>query len=74
MTKSSALLTAALATFAIVAFAGNSLLARAALADGAIEAGAYSVIRLAAGAVVLLPFLNARPSRADLPGAIALAV
>lgn len=74
VTRSNALLTVGLATFAIAAFAGNSLLARAALADSAIEAGAYSSIRLAAGALVLLPFLSARPSRADLPGAIALAV
>lgn len=62
-----------LAALAICAFAGNSLLARAALADGAIEAGAYSAIRLASGAIILLPFLGARPSRSDLPGAIALA-
>jgi len=64
----------ALAALAIAAFAGNSLLARAALADGAIDAGAYSAIRLASGAIILLPFLSARPSRADLPGAFALAV
>ncbi|MEP0392788.1 MAG: DMT family transporter [Erythrobacter sp.] len=63
-----------LASLAIAAFAGNSLLARAALGDGAIEAGAYSAIRLAAGAIILLPYLSVRPSRSDLPGAIALAV
>ncbi|MEM7666472.1 MAG: DMT family transporter [Pseudomonadota bacterium] len=74
MIRSNMLLTALLATFAIAAFAGNSLLARAALADGAIEAGAYSAIRLASGALILLPFLGARPSRADMPGAIALAI
>lgn len=62
-----------LAALAITAFAGNSLLARAALADGAIEAGAYSAIRLVSGAIILLPLLGARPSRKDLPGAIALA-
>lgn len=62
-----------LAIFAIAAFAGNSLLARAALADGTIEAGAFSAIRLASGAIVLLPFLSVRPSRKDLPGAFALA-
>ena len=72
--KNSVALTALLAALAVSAFAGNSLLARAALADGAIEAGAYSVIRLASGALVLLPFLGARPSRRDLPGACALAV
>ena len=62
-----------LALLAIAAFAGNSLLARAALADGAIEAGAYSAIRLASGAIILLPFLAAKPLRSDLPGAVALA-
>ncbi|MEP2735527.1 MAG: DMT family transporter [Erythrobacter sp.] len=66
--------TVILASLAIAAFAGNSLLARAALVDGAIEAGAFSAIRLAAGALVLLPFLGAKPSRTDLPGAFALAV
>ncbi len=66
--------TAALATLAILAFAGNSLLARAALADGAIEAGAFSAIRLAAGALVLLPLLGRRPGLRDAPGAVALAV
>ena len=72
--KSPLWLVAILAMIAIAAFAGNSLLARAALADGAIEAGAYSAIRLASGALVLLPVLGAKPSRADLPGALALAV
>ncbi|MBD2842958.1 DMT family transporter [Erythrobacter rubeus] len=67
-------LTLILATFAIIAFAGNSLLARAALADGAIEAGAYSAIRLAAGALVLLPVIGARPSMKDAPGAASLAI
>ena len=69
-----AALTLCLAAFAILAFAGNSLIARAALADGAIEAGAFSAIRLAAGALVLLPFLGRRPSMKDAPGAISLAV
>ncbi len=63
-----------LASIAILAFAGNSLLARAALADGAIEAGAFSAIRLAAGAIVLLPLIGARPSIKDAPGAVSLAV
>ncbi|MEP5508195.1 MAG: DMT family transporter [Erythrobacter sp.] len=64
----------ALATLAIAAFAGNSLIARAALADGAIEAGAYSFIRLASGALILLPVLSARPSTKDLPAAFALTI
>ena len=71
--RTSALATVLLAAMAVAAFAGNSLIARAALADGAIEAGAYSAIRLASGALVLLPFLSAAPSRSDWPGAAALA-
>ena len=63
-----------LSSLAILAFAGNSLLARAALADGAIEAGAYSVIRLASGALLLLPLLGRKPSVKDAPGAVALAI
>lgn len=72
--KNGPALTAILAMIAIAAFAGNSLLARAALGAGAIEAGAFSTIRLAAGALVLLPFLGRRPKAKDLPGAISLAV
>lgn len=68
----SAPLIIALGVLAIIAFAGNSLLARAALADGAIEPGAYSLIRLASGALVLLPFMKRTPKSADLPGALAL--
>lgn len=64
----------ALSALAIFAFAGNSLLARAALADGAIEAGAFSVIRLASGALILLPLIGRKPSWSDLPAALALAV
>jgi drug/metabolite transporter (DMT)-like permease len=63
-----------LAALAIAAFAGNSLLARAAIGSGAIEPGAFSAIRLAAGALILLPVLSARPSVKDLPGAFALAI
>lgn len=48
---------ALLAVIAIAAFAGNSVIARYALADGAIAPGAYSLIRLAAGALVLLPLV-----------------
>jgi drug/metabolite transporter (DMT)-like permease len=68
------LTTLALVSLALLAFAGNSLLARAALADGAIEAGAFSAIRLASGALILLPVLGRRPGLADAPGAAALAV
>ena len=62
-----------LVTIAILAFAGNSLFARAALVDGGIGAGAFSAIRLIAGALVLLPFVNGVPRGRDLPGGIALA-
>lgn len=61
------------AVLAILAFAANSLLARAALIDGAIDAGAYSVIRLASGALILLPLFGKKPSLSDIPGALALA-
>lgn len=63
-----------LASIAIAAFAGNSLLARAALVDGATGAGAYSAIRLMAGAVILLPMIGRRPALSDWPGAAALAI
>lgn len=63
-----------LAAIAIIAFAGNSLFARAALADGAMGAGAFSAIRLAAGALILLPVIGRLPGRADIPGALALAI
>ncbi|MCJ7421610.1 DMT family transporter [Sphingomicrobium astaxanthinifaciens] len=43
---------------AILAFAANSLLARAALADGTTGAGMFAGLRLLAGALVLLPFLD----------------
>ena len=68
------------AVLAIIAFAGNSLIARMALAgdtgetaiDPLIEPGAYSLIRLAAGALVLLPFIGGLPRKSDLPGGLAL--
>ncbi len=62
------------ASIAIVAFGGNSLLARAALGDGMIGAGAFSAIRLAAGALILLPVIGRRPALSDWPGAVSLAV
>jgi len=70
----SGLVTLALAGLAITAFAGNSLLARAALGDDAMGAAAFSAVRLAAGALILLPVIGRPPARADWPGAIALAV
>lgn len=63
-----------LTALAILAFAGNSLIARMALANGAIEAGAFSVIRLAAGAAILVPFIKARPTMQDARGALPLLI
>lgn len=42
-----------LTALTMVAFAANSVFARLALADGAIDAGSYSAVRLASGAIVL---------------------
>ncbi|WP_379553470.1 EamA family transporter [Qipengyuania sp. DGS5-3] len=74
MAKANPLSLALLTGLAILAFAGNSLLARAALADGAIEAGAFSAIRLTAGALILLPFLKSRPRVSDIKGAASLLI
>lgn len=65
---------ALLASAAVAAFAGNSLIARAALGPGLIEPGAFSAIRLLAGALVLLPLIGRRPKASDLPGGLALLV
>ncbi len=42
-----------LTTVTMIAFAANSVFARLALGDGAIDAGTYSLVRLAAGALIL---------------------
>jgi drug/metabolite transporter (DMT)-like permease len=64
---------AALTLLAIVAFAGNSLLTRAALGGGLIGPGAFSAIRLAAGALILLPWALAAPrARPSILGAVSL--
>lgn len=69
------LATIALVALAILAFAGNSLLTRAALADGQIGPGSFTAIRLAAGAVVLLPWLlHGAGDRPSWRGALALFV
>ncbi|MEL6817197.1 MAG: DMT family transporter [Pseudomonadota bacterium] len=44
----------ALIAVTMVAFAANSLLARLALAESAIDAGSYTFLRLASGAIVLI--------------------
>ena len=60
---------------AIIAFAGNSLLTRAALGNELIAPGAFSALRLAAGAIVLLPwFLRGGPRRVDMRQALALLI
>ena len=48
---------------ALVCFAANGLLSRLALAHGAIDAGSFTAIRLASGALVLLAL-----ARATRPG------
>lgn len=70
---------ALLLPLAILAFAGNSLLTRASLAQLLIGAGAFAALRLGAGAALLGALTLARggsirPTRAELPGIIALAV
>ena len=68
--------TAALTAVALVAFAANSILCRLALREGAIDAPAFTALRLASGALVLLPFLRARgaPEPWSPRAALALAV
>lgn len=64
-----------LAVLAIAAFAGNSLLARGAIGSGAIDAGGFTLLRLASGAMVLVPFLKrGGMGRADWPGGLSLFV
>ncbi len=53
--------TAALTALALVAFAANSILCRLALRAQAIDPVAFTAIRLASGALALLPFLRASP-------------
>lgn len=53
-------------TLAMIAFAANSILARLALGAGAIDPAAYTAIRLAAGAVVLVLLVALRETK---PGA-----
>ncbi len=62
------LATASLAALALVAFAANSILCRAALGGGAVDAASFALIRLAAGAAMLLALRAvssgpARPAR-----------
>src|SRR6185436_2047213 len=59
----------ALTAVAMVAFAGNSLLCRLALAPHAIDPTTFALVRVAAGAVVLM--LLVRRPRASAPGGAA---
>ncbi|WP_156472242.1 DMT family transporter [Sphingorhabdus sp. M41] len=74
------LATGCLLAITLSAFAGNSLLARAALADGQIDWAGYTIVRLAAGAIVLSLLIGAQkrqsvlPQRRDLVGALSLFV
>lgn len=64
-----------LAALAITGFAANSLLARAALGGGLIGPGSFTAIRLASGAVILLPWLLRGPREPlSWRGALALFV
>ena len=65
---------ALLAALAILAFAGNSIIARAALVDGAIDAASFSLVRLVAGALVLVPLLVRGEGRWSLSGGASLFV
>lgn len=59
----SSLYVAALTTAALVAFAANSWLCRWALRDGSIDAASFSLIRVAAGALVLWWVVRLRRGR-----------
>jgi drug/metabolite transporter (DMT)-like permease len=65
-----------LTTLAMLAFAGNSLLCRAALKHTTIDAASFTLIRLAAGALVLGVATRLRPGlpagRGSWPSALAL--
>lgn len=69
----------ALVALSLAAFSGNSLLARAALDDALISAGAFTTLRLASGAGILLVLTIKRsprlfPKPHELPAALALLV
>jgi len=63
---------AVLVALAITAFAGNSLIARAALAQQSIGPGAYTALRLAAGAAILWLIVRPAPVAGSWRGALAL--
>jgi drug/metabolite transporter (DMT)-like permease len=55
--------TTILTLFALLALAGNSILGRLALVDGAIDPVGFTAVRLASGALILLPFLRSKAAR-----------
>ena len=57
-----------LTTVAMVAFAGNAILGRMALRDTGIDAVTFTMVRLAAGAVALLPCVGLRGRRTVVGG------
>ena len=59
--------TLSLTALTLVAFAGNSLLARAALVEGELGALEFTALRIASGALALLPFARRSPLTASLP-------
>lgn len=61
--------TAVCTVLAMIAFAANSLLCRQALGTGAIDAASFTVVRIASGALLLVPL--ARASRRNGRGASA---
>ena len=61
-----------LASLAVLAFAGNSLIARYAVAGGGITPVAFSVVRLATGAIVLAPLLLGRGGTWTFGGGLSL--
>ena len=65
---------AALTAAAMLAFAANSILNRLALANTAIDAASFTLIRIAAGALVLWALVRRQPDgrpAGDWPGAAA---
>ena len=57
--------TTILTLFTLLAFAGNSILGRLALVDGAIDPVSFTAIRLASGALILLPFLRSKAAQSQ---------
>src|SRR5512139_1228474 len=59
--------TAVFTVLALVAFAANSILCRMALGSRAIDAGSFTTVRIASGAVMLLALRAAVPRRDAAP-------